>query len=241
MAPTASLGATHPSLRDVVATELRRLILAGELAPGTRLIEDRLAEQLGVSRNPVREAIRVLGAEGFVEVTARRGAFVATMSDKQAIDLFEVRLALEPLAARLAAHAAQPQDIDELAEILERARLATDDTNLDALSDLNTEFHSKVFGIGGNDYLAGIGIPMVKRGQWLFRHSASYRAPHSWVEHQGLIAAIRAADAELAESEARDHVLAARASYRRPTGGTTVGSAGGSAGGSDGGSDGGKA
>jgi DNA-binding GntR family transcriptional regulator len=95
----ATVGSSHRPLRDVVATEMRRLILDGTLQPGERLIEDRLAEQLGVSRNPVREAIRVLEAEGFLDVTARRGSFVATLSAKQAADLFEIRLALEPLAA----------------------------------------------------------------------------------------------------------------------------------------------
>ncbi|MDQ1750593.1 MAG: hypothetical protein QOE71_1649 [Pseudonocardiales bacterium] len=210
-----TLGATHLPLRDVVATELRRLILGGELAPGERLIEDRLAELLGVSRNPVREAMRVLSAEGFIEVTARRGAFVSTMSAQEAMNLFDVRLALEPLGARLAALSAGPAQVAELAAILDRARLATDDGNLDALADLNTDFHSYVFEIGGNNYLAGIAIPMVKRAQWLFRHSAAARAPHSWTEHRGLIEAIRSADGEFAESEARNHVLAARASFLR--------------------------
>ena len=102
-ATAGTVGSTHRPLRDVVATEMRRLILDGTLRPGERLIEDRLAEQLGVSRNPVREAIRVLEGEGFLDVAARRGSFVATLSAKQAADLFEIRLVLEPLGARLAA------------------------------------------------------------------------------------------------------------------------------------------
>jgi len=89
-----NVGRSHQPLRDLVATELRRLILDGTLRPGERLTEDRLAEQLGVSRNPIREAIRLLEGEGFLDVTARRGAFVATLSSSQAADLFEVRLAL---------------------------------------------------------------------------------------------------------------------------------------------------
>lgn len=209
------LGSAHLPLRDVVATEMRRQILSGELAPGDRLIEERLAEQLGVSRNPVREAIRVLTAEGFIEVTARRGAFVANMSADEAANLFDVRLALEPLGARLAARCVTEATVVTLTTILDAARVATDDSNLDALSDLNTDFHSQVFMIGGNDYLASLATPMVKRSQWMFRHSAAHRAPHSWTEHQGLIGAIRDGDEELAESEARNHVLAARASFTR--------------------------
>src|SRR5258708_11666035 len=96
-----NLGRSHRPLRDVVAAEMRRLILDGTLRQGERLIEDRLAEQLGVSRNPIREAIRVLEAEGFLDVTARRGSFVATLSAQQAADLFQVRLAGAPLGPPL--------------------------------------------------------------------------------------------------------------------------------------------
>jgi DNA-binding GntR family transcriptional regulator len=161
--------------------------------------------------------MRILGAEGFIEVTARRGAFVATMSAQAAADLFDVRLALEPLGARLAAHNADAADVAALKEILRRARHATDDGDLDLLADLNTDFHSLVFEIGRNSYLAGIARPMVKRGQWQFRHSAAERAPHSWTEHRGLVQAIKSGDEELAEAEARHHVLAARAAFVRPS------------------------
>ena len=103
------VGDSHLPLRDVVAAELRRLILDGSLKPGDRLVEDRLAQQLGVSRNPIREAMRVLEAEGFLDVVSRRGAFVARLTARQADDLFHVRLALEPLGARLAASAEEPE------------------------------------------------------------------------------------------------------------------------------------
>jgi DNA-binding GntR family transcriptional regulator len=210
-----SLGDAHLPLRDVVATEMRRMILDGVVRPGERLIEDRIAEQLGVSRNPVREAIRMLESEGFIEVVSRRGAFVASMSTSEAADLFEVRLALEPLGARLAARTAGATAAPGLGRILELAREATAAHDLDALSDLNTDFHATVFTLSDNAYLAAIAKPMVKRAQWLFRHSASVRAPHSWREHQGLLEAIVAGDEDMAESEARRHVLAARASFLR--------------------------
>ncbi|MEP7025705.1 MAG: GntR family transcriptional regulator, partial [Actinomycetota bacterium] len=90
---SSRVGSSHLPLRDLVATEIRRLILDGTFRPGERLIEDRLAEQLGVSRNPIREAIRMLETEGFLDVSARRGSFVAVLSAEQAADLFEVRLA----------------------------------------------------------------------------------------------------------------------------------------------------
>ena len=98
-----TLGAAHRTLRDEVTAELRRRILAGELAQGERLVEDRLAAALGVSRNPVRESIRVLAAEGFIQVVPRIGATVARLSAEEGEELFDVRMAVEGLAARLAA------------------------------------------------------------------------------------------------------------------------------------------
>jgi DNA-binding GntR family transcriptional regulator len=216
VSPTAlTIGSSHPPLRDVVAAEMRRLILDGTLAPGERLIEDRLAEQLGVSRNPIREAIRVLDAEGFLDVTARRGSFVATLSAKQAADLFEVRLVLEPLGARLAAQASSPEHLKRMKALLKEAQTAPDQHGLDDLSELHTELHSLVFEMTGNAYLIAIAIPMVKRGQWLLRQSSPLRTPSAWAEHHGLIAAIEAGDPDLAEAEARHHVLSVRSDLRK--------------------------
>ena len=203
-------------LRDVVAAELRRLILAGALKPGERLGEDRLAQQLGVSRNPVREAMRVLEAEGFLDVVARRGAFVAKLSARQADDLFHVRLALEPLGARLAASVEEPETalLERAWAILDLVREHGPDHDVDNLADLHTELHSLIFEMTRNNYLIAIAIPMVKRGQWLLRQSAPLQNPAAWTEHDGLIRAIEAGDPDLAEAAARHHVLRVRNSLR---------------------------
>ncbi|MFI5707566.1 GntR family transcriptional regulator [Kribbella sp. NPDC051620] len=210
------VGDGHLPLRDVVAAELRRLILDGSLRPGERLVEDRLAQQLGVSRNPIREAMRVLEAEGFLDVVSRRGAFVAKLSARQADDLFHVRLALEPLGARLAASVEEPQTamLQRAWEILALVRASGADQDLDTLSTLHTELHSLIFEMTRNDYLIAIAIPMVKRGQWLLRQSAPLQNPGAWTEHHGLIEAIEAGDADLAEAAARHHVLNVRSSLR---------------------------
>ena len=195
-ATAATVGSAHLPLRDVVATEIRRLILDGTLSQGERLIEDRLAEQLGVSRNPVREALRVLEAEGFVDTANRRGCFVATLSAGQAADLFEVRLAVEPLGARLAARAAGQSPascrarIARMKEILAEAQDSPAEVDLDRLSELHTELHSLVFEMTGNSYLIAIAIPMVKRGQWLLRQSAPLRTPSAWSQHHGKVEAV---------------------------------------------------
>jgi DNA-binding transcriptional regulator YhcF (GntR family) len=105
-------------LRDVVTGELRQAILSGRYKPGQRLVEDRLAEDFGVSRNPVREALRSLAAEGLVALTARRGATVAAPSPEDALAMIEVRATLEALNARHAARRRDPQVIDLLSAVL---------------------------------------------------------------------------------------------------------------------------
>lgn len=204
-------------LREVVCDELRRLVITGELAPGVRLVEGSLAVRLGVSRNPVREALQTLAGEGFVELLPRRGAVVAQITAAQAEELFDVRMALEALAARLAARYASPAAVARLRAALESARKATDTGDLDALASCNTEFHQLVVAASGNDYLRLLVAPMARRAQWLFRMSAASRAPHSWVEHETLLRAIADHDEEYAAALAAAHVAAARASYRQMT------------------------
>lgn len=209
-----TVGTVHQPLRSLVLDELRRLVITGELAPGTRLVEEALGARLGVSRNPVREALQQLAAEGFVEIVPRRGAFVAQITPRQAEDLFDVRSALEPLAARLAARRVDAGDVQALRDVLARARRATDEREFDVLAACNTEFHQLVVQLSGNDYLALLVAPMARRVQWVFRTSAATRALHSWTEHEELLRAIADGDEEYAEAVARAHVAAARASYR---------------------------
>ena len=209
-----TIGTAHRPLRSLVCDEVRRLVITGELPPGTRLVEEGLAARLGVSRNPVREALQTLAIEGFVEILPRRGAVVAEVTADEAEDLFDVRTALEPLAARLAARRADADGIARLQDVLSAARRATDDHDLDLLAACNTDFHQLVVEVSGNEYLAMLVQPMARRVQWVFRSSAAIRAPHSWTEHEELLRAIVDGDEDRAEAAARAHVAAARASYR---------------------------
>ncbi len=215
---SVTIGQAHQPLRSLVCDELRRQVITGELAPGTRLVEDRLAAQLGVSRNPVREALQTLSGEGFVVILPRRGAVVADVTADHAEELFDVRMALEPLAARLAARNADATAIVRLRAVLERARTATEARELDVLAACNTEFHQLVVAAGGNDYLSLLVAPMARRVQWVFRASAASRAPHSWTEHEALLTAISDGNEEYASVLASAHVAAARTSYRRLAG-----------------------
>ena len=123
------LGARHQPLRQVVTDALRKAILSKRLKPGERLIEEQLAADLGVSRNPVREALRVLESEGLVEINPRRGASVTNVSEEEAQEIVEVRAALEGFCARLAARRCSPglkADIEKVLDRGERAAAAND-------------------------------------------------------------------------------------------------------------------
>lgn len=207
MEGNVKLGGGHRPLRDRVADELRQQIINGEYEAGHRLTEERLAEDFGVSRNPVREAIRVLESEGFLIVQPRRSALVANVAVRDMEDLFEVRLSLEVLAASLAAKRAGEDDT--LERLLSEAREATDEA---VLATLNTRFHAAVCALSGNVLLKSLMERLYNRMQWVYRQNVRERAPHSWAEHERLAKAIKAGDADAAANAARDHVLAARAS-----------------------------
>ena len=132
-------------LRDVVFNTLRRAILRGELVPGQRLMEIRLADQMGVSRTPVREAIRKLELEGLVLMIPRRGAIVAKITEKDLKDVLEVRASLERLSTKLACERMEEETIEELREAQEafKAALRGDDITLQAQKDV--EFHDVIY------------------------------------------------------------------------------------------------
>mgnify|MGYP002733969358 FL=1 len=109
----------YKPLRDVVFESLREAILEGKLSPGQRLMEVQLAEQLGVSRTPVREAIRKLELEGLVVMLPRKGAYVADISLKDLVDVLEIRASLEGLSASLAAERMHEDDIKKLEKIVQ--------------------------------------------------------------------------------------------------------------------------
>lgn len=205
----ASIGDRHLSLRDQVLAELRRRIIDAEYRPGERLTEDRLAEDFGVSRNPVREALRVVEAEGFVVLQPRRGAVVADPDERLMRDMFAARAVLEPLAARIAAERASEEQLHGLRRLLDRAREATEADDLATVAELNTELHGAVAQMSGNRWLVQFSTSMYRHVHWVFRLGASARAVHSWQEHVRLVEALESRDPDAAERAAADHVHAA--------------------------------
>lgn len=206
-----TIGGRHMPLRDQVLVALRQRIVNGDYPPGQRLTEDRLAEDFGVSRNPVREALRVVQAEGFVVMVPRRGAFVASPDASTVADMFRVRERLETLAARLAAERATEADVAGLRVLLDAARDATDQVDFSRVAELNSELHLRVIEISGNRWLLSMTSALYLQVHWVFRIGAAQRAPHSWIEHIRLVDAIETGDGAEAEAAAAAHVNAASA------------------------------
>ena len=132
-------------LRDVVFKTLREAILKGDLAPGERLMEIKLANQLGVSRTPIREAIRKLELEGLVVMVPRKGAEVAKITEKDLRDVLEVRASLEELAISLACERITDEKIAELKDALEQFRTVIKGKDVTKIAQMDVAFHDVIF------------------------------------------------------------------------------------------------
>ncbi|MCT4633471.1 MAG: GntR family transcriptional regulator [Firmicutes bacterium] len=146
----------YKPLGEIVFEYLRNLILEGELKPGERLMEINLAEQLGVSRTPVREAIRKLEKEKFVEMIPRKGAYVAELTTKDAIDVLEIRKLLEGHAAYLASQNMTSEEIEILKEILDNFDGALNKMDRQGMIDFDNSFHDEIFKSTNNEKLIEI-------------------------------------------------------------------------------------
>lgn len=212
-APFVPIGRNHPPLSVAIGGEIKNAILSGRYRPGDRLVEESLAEWLGVSRNPVREALRHLEAEGFVEITPRRGASVATLGADEAQELFEVRAALEALSARLAANRVTDQQLGSLEEVVVRGEEAARAGRFEVLPDLNTAFHMRMVEIAGNGQLGRLIAELRDRIQWVYSHHIERRAADSWKEHRQLYEAVAARTPELAAHVALRHIASAQSAF----------------------------
>ena len=137
-------------LRDVVFNTLRQAIITGEFAPGERLMEIALANRLGVSRTPIREAIRKLELEGLVVMIPRKGAEVAKITEKDLRDVLEVRSSLEELAAELAAERMNDEVKEKLEKALKEFEEAIESDDNAAIADSDVDFHDVIFEATGN-------------------------------------------------------------------------------------------
>jgi DNA-binding GntR family transcriptional regulator len=203
------------SATDEAYATLRAGILGGRYEPGARLGEVELSESLGVSRTPVREALRQLAADGLVKLSSNRGVRVSTWTDDELRDGFELRALLEPYGARRAATRIGDAELDRLeglCQAMERLGARGRDQDLDRLSVLNADLHQSIVTASGNTKLVGVvgsvvSIPVVIRTFHRYSDSARERSHR---HHRELVAAFRARDPDWAESVMRSHIHAAR-------------------------------
>lgn len=198
------MGGRHRSLRLQVHDELRERIVTGELAPGVRLIERDLATQLGVSRVPVREAIRMLEAEGLLRTVPRKGVVVDTLSRQDVEELFDVRAALEVLGCRRAAECGTEEGFLKLEYLLSEARTAIKVADRIQIAQANAAFHEQITELATNRALVSVMEPIQSRMRWLFAQTDD--PGHTLEEHQLLFAAIVSRDVEAAALCAAEHV-----------------------------------
>ena len=209
----------YKPLRDVVFENLRTAILEGNLKAGQRLMEVQLAEQLGVSRTPIREAIRKLELEGLVVMLPRKGAYVANMSFKDLIDVLEIRASLEGLAASLAAERRNDEDIIDLEKLAKEFETCVRETNIEGVLKTDIDFHEKIFMMANNKKLYQL-ITSLWEQVHRFRvtYVSDYDASLSLVEeHNKILQAIKDGESELAKKYATEHIELAEQFFMEKT------------------------
>lgn len=201
-----NIGLSHRTLRQAVAEEIRGMILSGRLQPGERLVEDKLAETLGVSRNPVREAIRSLEATGLVEVEPRRGAYVCRVDVDDVRQLLELRGLIEGYAAELAAARHRPEHIAALDDCIARGDAASVSNDNVEAAESHRDFHLTIEEAAGNRYLEEVVAPLRHRTEMVFSLLVETRGHLAWDEHRAIRDAIAAGDGALARERVVDHL-----------------------------------
>ncbi|MFF2898331.1 GntR family transcriptional regulator [Streptomyces sp. NPDC057966] len=202
-------------LRERVYEALLELITARTLRPGQHLVESELAGHLGVSRQPVREALQRLNTEGWVDLRPAQGAFVHEPTEEEADQLLSVRTLLEAEAARLAAANSSPAAIEALEELCAKGEQAVADDDVDLAVATDAAFHAKVMELAGNVVLAELAGQVDRRVRWYHTPVARQRGTGSWIEHRSLIAAISSHDEQRATEIMRSHTEHTRRTYHQ--------------------------
>lgn len=199
---------------------IRDMILAGAVLPGERLNEEQLSAAIGVSRTPVRDALRRLEAEYFVSIRANRGARVSGWDDADVEDLFQLRAILEGFAARLAAQRSTPEHVSDLRkqiEAIDRALRAKPNPDLDLFLQANARFHQIICGASENARLSDMITSLVAQAV-VVRTANVYSKTElgrSNAHHREMADAIEARDGELAESVMKTHILSAGKAFKK--------------------------
>ena len=198
----------YKPLREVIFNTLREAIIVGELKPGERLMEVQLAEKMGVSRTPVREAIRKLELEGLVNMIPRKGAHVADLSVKDIMDALEVRACLDVLATALSAERITDEELKELKRVQLQFVQYVEKGNLQGLVKKDVEFHDIIYNSSRNEKLIQITNNLREQVQ-RFRviYLKDYDSTKEIIkEHTEIFEALEKRDRELAQKVAQKHI-----------------------------------
>jgi DNA-binding GntR family transcriptional regulator len=197
------------SKRDRVVDLLRDAILGGELVPGERIVESRIARQLKISQAPVREALALLERQGLVVKVHNRGTFVSRIHARDLRELFTLRAVLDAFSARLAATRATPKDIDNLEALLASMKSAEKTNDLVSLTDAHLQFHEAIYRLSGHRLLAEIFAQIHPRMALALTFAENLFSSEGGEAdcHIPLVEAIAARDAEKAETVARELAL----------------------------------
>ena len=208
---------THPtimllqtsSLASVVQSELERMILAGELAPGAKLTEVALAARLGVSRGPLREAFRMLEEAGLVRTEKNRGVFVRDVALAEAVEIFDLRAAMDELVGRRLAEHITPVQLKEVRGLVDQMEQAVKAKDAHHYHLLNLRFHDRLVELAGNAKLTAIYRKLIKELS-LFRRlnlADGWLLPVSVGEHRQIVKAIASGDAHAAGRAMFEHAM----------------------------------
>jgi len=198
----------YMTLRDVVFKSIRDAILSGSLKAGERLMEKNLADKLGVSRTPIREALRKLEIEGFIEMVPRKGAVVKEVTPTEIADVLEIRASLEALAAKIACSKLTEQTKEDLNNKKEEFKLAAKDNNVDLMAEKDVAFHDIIYSATGNEKLIHI---LNNLREQLYRYRLIYLYDKNYIgniieEHEKISAAIIEGNASKAEELSLNHI-----------------------------------
>ena len=202
-------------LRQAVHDTLAELIADGSLKPGQHLVESELAEQLGVSRQPIREALQRLAVDGWVELRPAYGAYVRIPTTEEVAQLLGVRSVLAAYSAREAAQHATREHVARLRELQAagiRALAAGDES---ALVAANSDLHACIVQLSADKVLAELIAQVERRVRWCYTPTARPRGQDAWHEHDAVIRAIADGDAALAEQLMRAHTERTTEFYRK--------------------------
>jgi DNA-binding GntR family transcriptional regulator len=197
------------SLRDRVAQNIRQLIESGLLKPGTRLVETAIADQMGISRAPVREAIQILEDEGFVTSIPRKGSYVIELERKDIEEIYTLRSALESLAVKLVLPRISDEEINEFEEILEKMHQAAMKRDISGLVEWDHAFHRYLVSLSGNERLLRAWLRMSAQMRVFFAiKDQLYDNPMDIVNtHDPIMEILENRDVERAVAVLSDHII----------------------------------